>query len=261
MVLEAPLVMTFCADWHRTRSWLRQRGARDNFNNLLGYHVAAYDAMIVAQNVCLGFEARGLGICYMGTTLYALAELVEFLQLPETVVPVTSIVAGYPAEDPPKRDRLPGPGAGARRDLPSAPTSAEIDAIYAEREVRGWQRYMAMPELKAQSRPTASPRSPSSTPVGSSTTRTTSARSRRRSGHCSNGRASSRALRSRNALRTPGPDQRSADAVADGGLARAALARAGTAGGGPDPVRGRTGGRDDRCAARTEWRHRTRTHA
>ena len=27
MVLEAPLVMTFCADWHRTRTWLRQRGA------------------------------------------------------------------------------------------------------------------------------------------------------------------------------------------------------------------------------------------
>ena len=49
MVLEAPLVMTFCADWFRTREWLRQRGARDNFANLLGYHVAAYDAMIVAQ--------------------------------------------------------------------------------------------------------------------------------------------------------------------------------------------------------------------
>ena len=32
MVLEAPLVMTFCADWFRTREWLRQRGARDNFS-------------------------------------------------------------------------------------------------------------------------------------------------------------------------------------------------------------------------------------
>jgi hypothetical protein len=31
-----------------------------------------------------------------------------------------------------------------------APTPAEIDAIYAEREVRGWQRYMSMPELKAE---------------------------------------------------------------------------------------------------------------
>ena len=149
MVLEAPLVMTICADWHRTRTWLRQRGARDNFNNLLGYHVAAYDAMIVAQNICLGFEARGLGICYMGTTLYSLAELVEFLQLPETVVPVTSIVVGYPAEDPPKRDRLPT-AALVHDEVYRAPTPAEIDATYAEREVRGWQRYMSMPELKAE---------------------------------------------------------------------------------------------------------------
>src|SRR5512134_51834 len=107
MVLEAPLVMTFCADWHRTRSWLRQRGARDNFNNLLGYHVAAYDAMIVAQNVCLGFEARGLGICYMGTTLHSMTEIAEFLELPDTCLPVTSMVVGWPDEDPAKRDRLP----------------------------------------------------------------------------------------------------------------------------------------------------------
>jgi nitroreductase len=147
MVLEAPLVMTFCADWHRTRSWLRRRGARDNFANLLGYHVAAYDAMIVAQNVCLGFEARGFGICYMGTTLHSLSELVEFLQLPKTVVPVTSIVVGYPAEDPPKRDRLPT-AALLHDETYRNPTAADIDATYAEREVKGWQRYMGMPELR-----------------------------------------------------------------------------------------------------------------
>src|SRR5579862_6264973 len=28
-ILEAPLVVTFCADWHRTREWLRIRNARD----------------------------------------------------------------------------------------------------------------------------------------------------------------------------------------------------------------------------------------
>jgi nitroreductase len=41
--------------------------------------VAAVDAVIVAQNVCLGFEARGLGICYMGTTLHSMGALAEFL--------------------------------------------------------------------------------------------------------------------------------------------------------------------------------------
>lgn len=149
MVLQAPLVLTFCADWFRTREWLRLRGGRDNFNNLLGYHVAAFDAMIVAQNVCLGFQARGLGICYMGTTVNAMAEIARFLELPDTCVPVTTIVAGYPDEDPAKRDRLPI-DALIHEERYRIPTHGEIERVYAEREVRGWQRYMAYPELKAK---------------------------------------------------------------------------------------------------------------
>lgn len=149
MVLEAPLVVTFCADWFRTREWLRRRGARDNFNNLIGYHVAAFDAMIVAQNVCLGFEARGLGICYMGTTLHSMGEIAALLDLPDTCLPVTTIVVGYPNEDPPKRDRLPL-DAFLHDETYRRPTDAELDAIYQQREVRGWARYMAYPELKAK---------------------------------------------------------------------------------------------------------------
>ena len=149
MVLEAPLVVTFCADWFRTRQWLAKRGARDNFNNLVGYHVAAYDAMILAQNVSLGFEARGYGICYMGTTLYSLGAIADFLELPDTVLPVTTIVAGVPAENPAKRDRLPT-SVFIHDERYHRPTDQELDAIYKEREVRGWARYMAYPELRAE---------------------------------------------------------------------------------------------------------------
>jgi nitroreductase len=149
MVLQAPLVVTFCADWFRTREWLRQRGARDNFNNLLGYHVAAFDAMIVAQNACLGFQAHGLGICYMGTTLHSMAEIAEFLDLPDTCVPVTTIVVGWPDEDPDKRDRLPL-RAFLHDETYQRPSVAQLNAIYEEREVRGWARYMAVPQLKAR---------------------------------------------------------------------------------------------------------------
>ncbi|MFN9105047.1 MAG: nitroreductase family protein, partial [Betaproteobacteria bacterium] len=38
MVRQAPLVITFCADFFRTRQWLALRGARDNFDNLVGWH-------------------------------------------------------------------------------------------------------------------------------------------------------------------------------------------------------------------------------
>jgi len=147
MVLDAPLVITFCADWWQTREWLRQRGARDNFNNMLGFLVGACDAMILAQNVCLGFENAGLGICYMGTTLFRLKEIGEYLELPETVIPVTTIVVGYPAEDPAKRDRLPFE-AWVHEERYRMPSPADIDAIYAEREIKGWERYMGYPELK-----------------------------------------------------------------------------------------------------------------
>lgn len=149
MVLQAPLVITFCADWFRTRQWLQKRGARDNFNNLLGYHVAAFDAIILAQNVCLGFEAQGMGICYMGTTLHSMTEIAEFLDLPDTCVPVTSIVVGYPDEDPPKRDRLPL-AAFLHDETYQHPTEEQIEKTYKEREVRGWQRYMSFPEMKAE---------------------------------------------------------------------------------------------------------------
>ena len=146
-MLQAPLVVTFCADWFRTREWLRLREARDNFDNLIGYHVAAFDAMIFAQNVCLGFEANGLGICYMGTTLHSMGAIAEFLELPETCLPVTTIVAGYPDEDPPKRDRLPIAGL-VHDEVYRRPTAPEIDATFAEREKRGWERYMAIPRLR-----------------------------------------------------------------------------------------------------------------
>jgi nitroreductase len=149
MVLQAPLCITFCADWYRTREWLRRRGARDNFNNLIGYHVAAFDAMILAQSACLGFEAHGLGICYMGTTLHSMTEIAEFLDLPDTCLPVTTIVVGYPDEDPPKRDRLPLP-AFLHEERYRRPSDEELEATYTQREVRGWARYMANPELKAK---------------------------------------------------------------------------------------------------------------
>jgi nitroreductase len=149
MVIQAPLLITFCADWYRTREWLRLRGARDNFDNLIGYHVAAFDAIILSQSVCLGFEARGLGICYMGTTLHSMGEIAAFLDLPDTCLPVTTIVVGYPAEDPPKRDRLPL-RAFLHEEHYQRRTQAELESIYEQREVKGWARYMAYPELKAK---------------------------------------------------------------------------------------------------------------
>jgi nitroreductase len=145
MVLEAAWVLTFCADTHRTRAWLAERGARLGFADFKSFLVAAFDALILAQTASLGFEARGLGICYMGTTLMAMGEIADFLELPDNVVPVTSLVLGVPAEAPAQRDRLP-PTAWLHEERYTRPTPASIDRDFGEREVRGWERYRSMGE-------------------------------------------------------------------------------------------------------------------
>lgn len=147
MVLQAPLVLTFCADTHRTRAWLALREARLGFAELHSWHVAAFDALILAQTAALAFESHGLGICYMGSTLNNMRGLADFLELPSHVLPVTSLVVGWPAEAPAQRDRLPGT-AWLHRERYGLPTPESIERDFADRDQRGWARYRAMgPEM------------------------------------------------------------------------------------------------------------------
>ena len=145
MVLQAPLVLTFCADSFRTRKWLTQRGARLNFGNFISWHVAAFDAIILAQTSALALESLGMGICYMGTTLHSMAEIAEYLECPDHCLPVTSMVVGWPAEEPAQRDRLPG-AAWIHNERYQRPSAGDIDSLFREREVKGWNRYRSMGE-------------------------------------------------------------------------------------------------------------------
>lgn len=149
MVRQAPVLLTFCADTRRTRDWLALNGARDNFDNFMGFMVAAFDAIILAQTVSLALEDRGLGICYMGTTLNQADRISEFLELPEGVMPVTTLVVGWPDESPDARDRLPL-AAYVHAERYQRHDDAAISHLYAAREARGRQRYLAMgPEIAA----------------------------------------------------------------------------------------------------------------
>ena len=150
MVLQAPLVLTFCADSHRTRQWLAQRDARLGFADFISWHVAGYDAIILAQTTALALESHGLGICYMGTTLHAMEQIADYLDCPDHCLPVTSMVVGWPAEAPPQRDRLPGT-AWIHDERYQRPTPADIDAHFAVRERRGRERYLALgPKMAAR---------------------------------------------------------------------------------------------------------------
>jgi len=149
MVLDAPVLLTFCADFRRMRHWLRLSDAPDNFDNFMSFLIAAIDATLVSQTVALAAEARGLGICYMGSTLANCDQIGRLLKLPPGVMPVVGFSLGWPAEDPTPRDRLPLDGLvhdETYRDY----SDERIREIYRERERKGWARYMSYPDLRAR---------------------------------------------------------------------------------------------------------------
>ena len=133
MVVEAPCVVTVCADVHRFSMWCRQRDAEPAYDNFAWFLTAAIDALLAAQNLVVAAEARGLGICYLGTTLYTAGDIVRTLNLPKGVLPITTIVLGYPDEKPELTDRLPL-DAVVHFEQYNDYTSAEIDELWAERE-------------------------------------------------------------------------------------------------------------------------------
>jgi nitroreductase len=107
MITEAPVVLTFCADFNRFNKWCSLRNAEPGYDNFLSFITAAIDAIIVSQTVCIAAESRGMGICYIGTTTYMAHKIIEVLNLPKGVVPVTTVTLGWPAEIPEQVDRLP----------------------------------------------------------------------------------------------------------------------------------------------------------
>ncbi len=147
MVLEAPLLLTFCADFHRMRRWLKLSQAPDNFDNFVSFMIAAIDAILASQNAAIAAEAEGLGVCYMGTTLASCGEIAKILKCPDNVVPVVGFVLGYPDESIEPRDRLPLHGL-VHRETYHNYTDDEILEIYKQREEAGFKRYMNIPELR-----------------------------------------------------------------------------------------------------------------
>ena len=147
MVLEAPILLTFCADFHRMRQWLRISHAPDNFDNFMSFMIAAIDAILVSQNVALAAESEGLGICYLGSTFANCDQVGRILELPHNVVPVVGFTIGYPDEDPAPRDRLPLDGL-VHSETYHDYSDERIAEIYREREVKGWDRYMSSPRLR-----------------------------------------------------------------------------------------------------------------
>ena len=134
MIKQAPVVLTFCADFNRFNKWCNLRGAEPGYDNFLSFFTAAIDALLVAQNVCVAAEDAGLGICYLGTTTYTAGKIIDVLDLPKGVIPVTTLTLGYADEQPELTERLPLE-AVIHYDKYSDYSDEDIDKHYQTKEL------------------------------------------------------------------------------------------------------------------------------
>lgn len=133
MLAQAPVVLTICADFRRTTDWCLQREATPGYDNMLSFLNAATDALLFTQTLSLLAEEEGLGVCFLGTTIYQSAAIIDVLDLPELVFPVATLTIGWPAEKPKQTDRLPL-RAIVHQETYEPFTPERIDACYKKRE-------------------------------------------------------------------------------------------------------------------------------
>ncbi len=133
MVVQAPVLLTVCADFNRTVKWAEYRKAHPGYDNFLSFMNAVSDALLYTQTFCNLAEAEGLGICYLGTTLYSSSQIIEILKLPRLVFPIATLAVGWPAENPNQTDRLPL-SAIIHNEVYHDYTESTIDDLYNYKE-------------------------------------------------------------------------------------------------------------------------------
>jgi len=103
-------LFVFCGDLNR----IHQLGSSEDREEMQQtiesteqFIVTTVDAALAAQNMAIAAESMGLGICYLGSLRNDVYRVNELLELPDHVVPLFGMAAGYPKHEPEKRPRLP----------------------------------------------------------------------------------------------------------------------------------------------------------
>ncbi|MFC2036956.1 NADPH-dependent oxidoreductase [Chloroflexota bacterium] len=104
---QAPVFLTWCADLGRLDRVCQLRGYRLSAEYVESFLVAAVDAAVAMQNTALAAESLGLGMCYIGAIRNHPEKVIDLLDLPRLVFPISGMTLGWPAVEPFVRPRLP----------------------------------------------------------------------------------------------------------------------------------------------------------
>ena len=106
-ITQAPIFITWCADRSRLDRICQERGYQAANDHVEAFLVAAVDAALVMQSATLAAESLGLGMCYIGAIRNNPDDVIQILDLPPLVFPISGMTLGWPDTEPFIRPRLP----------------------------------------------------------------------------------------------------------------------------------------------------------
>ena len=106
-IRQAPLFLTWCADLSRLERVAAMNGRQQVSNYAENFLLAAVDVSLFMQTTALAAESLGLGICYVGAVRNQPQDVINLLQLPKLIFPVSGMAVGWPVKAPAIRPRLP----------------------------------------------------------------------------------------------------------------------------------------------------------
>lgn len=131
--MNAPVIITFCADFNRFVKWCEVSDATPGYDNVQSFIAAALDTTILAQQFVTIAEMEGFGTCYLGTTTYNPDKIADVLNLPALVVPIITVSLGYRNEQSKVSDRL-SVDSFVHEEVYSPYSAEQIKEFYKEKE-------------------------------------------------------------------------------------------------------------------------------
>ena len=99
--------LLLCVDMKRLEIAASKHHGHSHIENTEAFILGVADTAIFTQNVVLGLESEGYGICYIGGIRNGIKEIGEYLELPDGVIPLFGLAIGVPDEQNEPKPRLP----------------------------------------------------------------------------------------------------------------------------------------------------------